>query len=82
MEERLDRLAPSPLAEAEIGHTLFVATATGYTVVECDGPPPRPGDDVAVDDNAYRAERYRRSPFPADPRPCVVVQPAESAPSD
>lgn len=83
MEARLDRLDyPSSLAKAEAGHTLFVPTATGYTIVERDGPPPRLGDEIAVDGIAYRAERYRRSPFPADSRSCVVVQPAESATSD
>ena len=75
LEERIGQLDGSSVTAAALeGHTLFVSTATGYTVIERDGPPPRPGDEVGVDGRAYRAQRYRRSPFPADPRPCVIVE--------
>ena len=75
LEERLRRLDGFHLARAEpAGHLLFVPTATGYVVVERDGPPPRPGDEVVVDGSAYRVQRHRRSPLPADPRACLIVE--------
>jgi len=77
LEERLGRLDASRPAEAEpADHTLFVSTATGYTVVEREGPPPSLGAEVSLDDRVYRATGYRRSPFPGDRRPCVIVEQA------
>lgn len=79
LEERLDRLERSGLRRANIaGHTLFVPTASGYAVVERVGPPPEPGEAVVVDGKSYFAEGYRSSPFPADPRPCVIVEAART----
>lgn len=74
-EERLRQLENSHVGKEVAAHTLFLSTATGYTIIERDGPAPRPGDDVQLGDDAYRARRYRHSPFPADPRPCVIVEP-------
>jgi hypothetical protein len=82
LEERLRLLEGARPGTAEIAaHTLFLSTATGYTVVERDGPPPLPGDEIELDGNVYRAQRFRRSPFPADSRPCVIVEPGAAAPS-
>jgi hypothetical protein len=78
IEERLRRLDDSERAEESPGgHMLFVPTAAGYAIVEREGMPPQPGDEVLVDGNAYRAQRSRSSPFPADPRCCVIVEAAE-----
>jgi hypothetical protein len=75
VEARLSRLEHGSRLKAEVGgHTLFVATASGYLVVEREGPPPGPGDEVVLDGRAYRAERYRPSPFPRDRRPCAIVE--------
>jgi len=75
VEERLRHLENSHAGKEVAAHTLFLSRATGYTIIERDGPPPRPGDDVQLDDDAYRARRYRHSPFPADPRPCIILEP-------
>jgi len=75
VEGRLRRMDAESLAEPEVrGHTLFVPTASGYFVVERDGPAPRAGEEVVVDGATYRVQRYRRSPFPGDRRYCVVVE--------
>jgi hypothetical protein len=81
LEERLDHLERSNLRRASLdGHTLFVSTASGYVVLERVGPPPEPGEEVVIDGNSYFAEGYRSSPFPADPRPCVIIaRPARSS---
>ena len=79
VEQRLARLDGYHHLDVEVdGHTLFVPTAGGYTTVEQAGPPPRPGNDVSVDGSTYRALSFRRSPFPGDLRPCVVVEPLEA----
>ena len=79
LEERVRPPDGSRLAEtAPPGHILFVPTGSGYAVVERDGPPPRPGDEVVLDGSAYRAHSHRRSPFPGDRRSCVIVEVAES----
>ena len=80
LEKRVDQLDASLRAAAAAmpaGHTLFVPTAAGYTIVERDEPPPPPGAEIMIDGRAYRATHPRRSPFPGDRRPCVVVEAAE-----
>lgn len=78
VEQRLRRLDhDSPARPEAEGHTLFVPTANGYVLVERDGPPPRPGEEVTVNGAVYRVQRYRRSPFPADPRCSVIVEALE-----
>jgi hypothetical protein len=74
LEARLRQLDNSPVGEELVAHTLFLSAASGYTIVERTGPPPQLGAEVHVDGRAYRAQRYRPSPFPADPRPCVIVE--------
>jgi hypothetical protein len=54
-------------------HTRFVPAAVGYEVVETDGPPPRAGDEVMVDERRLRVLRVGRSPFPFDRRPCAYL---------
>lgn len=75
LEDRLARVDASRSVDSEpVGHTLFVSTPTGYTLVEREGPPPPPGSEVTVDGRDYRATGCRHSPFPADRRPCVIAE--------
>jgi hypothetical protein len=75
MEDRLRELESSHRSESALGaHTLFLSTSTGYSVVERHGPPPEPGEEIELEGHVYRAQRHRHSPFPADPRPCVVLE--------
>lgn len=79
LEERLDRFERAGLRSASIaGHTVFVSTANGYMIVERVGPPAEPGEEVVVDGVRYVAAGYRSSPFPADRRPCVIVEAAKT----
>jgi len=81
LEERVLRLE-RPRAAAAAGHTLFVPSPAGYAVLERSGPPPRPGETLVLDGRTYRATGYRCPPFPADPRPCVVLEPLAGAGGD
>ena len=55
---------------------LHVVLTSGdrYRLVERDGPPPAPGDDVELDEGTYRCVRITISPLPADTRRCAVVE--------
>jgi hypothetical protein len=75
MEDRLRELESSQRSESALdAHTLFLSTSAGYSVIERPGPPPQPGEEIELDGHVYRAQRHRHSPFPADPRPCVVLE--------
>ena len=79
VEEHLrERNASQPAEANSAGHTLFVSSPVGYTIVEREGPAPLPGEQIVVDGNAYRARCHRRSPFPNDRRTCVVVEPTRA----
>jgi len=83
--ERQPRTAREPLrlllgateepAREPTGYVLFVATPTGYSIVECNEDPPPPEQLLLLDDRAYRIAAVRRSPFPRDRRPCLVLEP-------
>jgi hypothetical protein len=78
LEERLDQLDRFDLGEPSgNGYILFLSTVSGYEIVERDAPLPPLGQVVRVDGKSYRVDRYRRSPFPGDPRPCVTAELAE-----
>lgn len=70
--QRVERLLGVPGG----GHVLFVPTPAGYEIAEVEGPPPAVGESVRVGVHAYRAAGLRRSPFPRDDRPCIVLEPA------
>jgi hypothetical protein len=59
------------------GYVLFVAAPTGFSIVERDGEQPHLDAVLRLDDAAYRIVAVRRSPFPRDPRPCLVLEPQQ-----
>jgi hypothetical protein len=58
-----------------IGYVLFVASPTGFSILECSDEAPSPDQLLLLEDGAYRIVSVRRSPFPADRRPCLVLEP-------
>lgn len=83
--ERQPRTAREPLrlllrpTEAQpepepAGYVLFVAAPTGFSIVECNDEPPSLDQLLLLEDGAYRITSVRRSPFPRDRRPCLVVE--------
>jgi hypothetical protein len=79
--ERQSRPAREPLqllvgpTEAPTGYVLFVAAPSGFSIVERDDEPPQPDDLLHLDGGVYRVVTVRRSPFPGDRRPCLVLEP-------
>jgi hypothetical protein len=45
-----------------------------YRVLEREGPPPAPGEQVPLEDGVYRCVRLTPSPFPADDRRCALLE--------
>jgi len=56
-------------------HLLFVPTPERYLVLERDGAPPAPGDELELDDAQARlvVTKIGRSPYPDDRRPCAYL---------
>ena len=73
-ERRLGRLSDNGSTRAA-GYTLFFRASRGYDVANRDGIAPDVGTSLIVEDQRYVVEGTRRSPFPADTRPCLVLSP-------
>lgn len=77
--ERLQRPADSGPAQAA-GYTLFFRGAAGYEIVDREGPAPPVGTPIIVAGRRLVVEGLRRSPFPGDERPCLVLSPPPQPP--
>jgi hypothetical protein len=62
---------PAPSAPAA-GYVLFVATSSGYRMLEREGAPPRVGEHLELDGTDASVTASRSSPLPRDERPCLV----------
>ena len=67
------------LAVPADGHVLFVPSPAGYAIVESAEAPPPVGQLLFVDGRPYAVAGVRRSPFPSDRRPCLVLEAAGEA---
>jgi hypothetical protein len=56
-------------------HVLFVPTPERYLMVERQGPPPEPGDEVEVSEERLVVTKVGRAPFPGESRPCAFLLP-------
>lgn len=73
-ERRLHALTDRSSAHAA-GYTLFLRGSRGYEVVDRDGVAPGVGTPVIIAGERFVVEGTRRSPFPSDVRPCLVLSP-------
>jgi hypothetical protein len=58
------------------GFLFFVWSPSGYTLIEREGDPPRPGAEVEDGEQRYFVTKIAPSPLPGDPRPCAYLLPA------
>ena len=68
-----------PVAVTPASHLVFLQLASGYHVVERDGPPPPRHSSLELPglcDGTLVVAGSRPSPFPGDARPCIVAEPA------
>ncbi len=65
-----------PMRSAELssrGHLRFVLRVGGYTMTECDGEPPQPGQPIELDGQRFTVAKVGPSPLPRDLRPCAYL---------
>ena len=80
LEEEVERLkaeltkpraVPSPAAPS--AHLLFVQTPARYLLLERQGPPPEPGEELELPQGRFFVTKLGAAPFPAEPRPCAFL---------
>jgi uncharacterized coiled-coil protein SlyX len=76
LRSRLATAQPAAPEPAPTAHVLFVAGASGYELLERDGPPPETGARVELEDGDVQlVAKVARSPLPGDRRPCAYLEP-------
>jgi hypothetical protein len=65
------RLVEAP--EAPASHLLFVPTPARYLMVERQGPPPAPGEELELNEGTFLVGKLGRAPFPGEQRPCAYL---------
>jgi hypothetical protein len=58
-------------------HLLFITRPTGYELVEREGEPPTPGEQIDLNgEGVFVVSKVAPSPLPDDDRLCVYLQTA------
>jgi hypothetical protein len=75
VEEETPKVELAPVQPSS--HLLFVPTAKRYLLVERDGPPPAPGEEVELPEvpGPLMVTKVGRSPYPDNGRPCAFLLP-------
>ena len=73
LHEEFTKLRLIEAPEAPSSHLLFVPTPARYLVVERQGPPPAPGEELELDEGTFLVGKLARAPFPGEPRPCAFL---------
>jgi hypothetical protein len=78
LERLRDELARPKLVEAPkqaFAHLLFVPTPARYLLLDRDGAPPAPGEELEVPEVAARfsVTKVGRAPYPGELRPCAYL---------
>ena len=62
-------------AEPELpsSHLVFVPTPQHYLLLERDGPAPKPGDQVELEEGYFVVGKLGRAPLPGERRPCAFL---------
>jgi hypothetical protein len=73
LHEEFTKLRLIEAPESPTSHLLFVPTPARYLVVERQGPPPAPGEELELDEGTFLVGKLARAPFPGEPRPCAFL---------
>jgi hypothetical protein len=58
-------------------HLVFISSPRGYALVQLNGPPPAPGEDIVLPEQpgSFQVAKLGPSPLPNDPRICAYLSP-------
>jgi hypothetical protein len=80
LEEELERLRSEiknprlvQVPALPSSHLVFVPTPQRYLVLERQGPPPEPGDELELSEGRFVVGKIGRAPYPAERRPCAFL---------
>jgi hypothetical protein len=54
-------------------HLVFVPTPQRYLLLEREGPPPEPGDELELTEGRFVVGKLGRAPYPGEQRPCAFL---------
>ena len=76
---QVEPVAAEPQPAHDLSYVAFVATSSGYTLVEQESPPPPVGSELELPavDGRFRVVRIGRSPLPLDRRCCAYLEPLQ-----
>lgn len=72
------KLVEEPAHNYVVAHLLFVPTPTRYLLLDREGAPPAPGDELDVPEVEARFSvlKVGRAPYPGELRPCAYLLPS------
>lgn len=73
LEAEYTRLKVVEVPELPSSHVVFVPTPERYLLLECQGPPPEPGDAVELPEGSFVVGKVGRAPFPGERLPCAFL---------
>ena len=65
------RLVAAP--EQPSSHLVFIPTPERYVLLERQGPPPSPGDELELSEGSFVVGKLGRAPVPGEHRPCAFL---------
>jgi hypothetical protein len=73
LQSEFTRLKVVEAPEQPSSHVVFVPTPERYVLLERQGPPPAPGDELELSEGRFVVGKLGRAPFPGERRPCVFL---------
>ena len=79
LHDEFTKLRLVEVPEPPASHLLFVPTPARYLMVERQGPPPAPGEELELDEGTFLVGKLGRAPFPGELRSCAFLLASRSA---
>jgi len=73
LHDEFTKLRLVDVPDAPSSHLLFVPTPARYLMLERQGPPPAPGEELELDEGTFLVGKLGRAPFPGEQRPCAFL---------
>jgi len=73
LQDEFIRLKVVEAPELPSSHVVFVPTPDRYLLLERQGPPPQPGDELELPEGSFVVGKVGRAPFPGERRHCAFL---------